>query len=373
MEKLLVNQMDVNKNKNLKRIQKSSFQRYGLEKRSVRARIGKLVELTEEVRSSDPREKFVTVEKSVDEIWNILSMSGMNGMSGNGFSVYKKMMTVKEAKDSKILIVNGMECEPGLLHDEWLLKNRYDEIIKGMEIIQRLIHFDRSILAEKESIFARSPVKHCMVDGYYPMGEEHLLIGRILDKQLKKNEIPAEHGILVMNVQTVYQIYKLVQDQYKEGRYVTLANLETGKANVEFVLNGEPIWEKMQELFPEVDIHNCFAGGGILSADVVGREECFHDKISFAAIGRAEIARKESKCKGCGNCERNCPMGIPIKKIIKQEEKNRRIRNRKVDSEKSQEYVEQGSGYRDICLQCGSCTYFCKAGKNIPQYVRGVH
>ena len=76
------------------------------------------------------------------------------------------------------------------------------------------------------------------------MGEEHLFIKQVFGKTLPKDVLPVNAGILVMNVQTVYQIYNLPTGQYGNGRYITLGDLDSGIAKAEYVKRGENIKEK---------------------------------------------------------------------------------------------------------------------------------
>jgi Na+-translocating ferredoxin:NAD+ oxidoreductase RnfC subunit len=40
----------------------------------------------------------------------------------------------------KHLIINGVECDPGLVHDRWLIEHHMHEIEQGAEILKRLIN-----------------------------------------------------------------------------------------------------------------------------------------------------------------------------------------------------------------------------------------
>jgi electron transport complex protein RnfC len=195
----------------------------------------------------------------------------------------------------------------------------------------------------------------CVVPAKYPMGEEHLLIKQVLGKTLQKDEHPTDAGILVMNVQTAYQVYCLLTDQYHNGRYITLADLNSGDARVEYVKRGENIKEKLMKCFPRDTDDDYFAGSGILSAHVIEDDEIFSDEISFAAIGNTTDISNNVACKGCGKCNRNCPAGVNIKKIVKRKEANLQA-----------DITDLGT---ENCIHCGSCTFFCRAGKNIAEYL----
>lgn len=188
-----------------------------------------------------------------------------------------------------------------------------------------------------------------MIAARYPMGEERLLIRQVFGKGLARGAYPVDEGILVMNVQTVYQIYSLLTDQYHNGRFVTLADLDRGFARVEYVKRGENIEEKLKSCFPQDGDAVCFAGSGIMCAHIAENDECFSDSISFAAIGQSANISNDAACKGCGMCSRKCPAGVNVKKIVKRREKD-----------KQADISDLGA---ENCIHCGSCTFFAEPGK----------
>lgn len=364
MDKILLNQKTVNSKKTLKKIQKSSIRGYCKGKSVSKTKIGKLVKL---VPSNSKMEDtgHLSSEVNLDRLMELLESSNLTGMSGNGFPVKKKLelflqnQSLKQSQ--KILLINGAECEPGLIHDEWILRNHWNEVSKGIQLLGQLIPFERCVLACKitrdEQKKKRDAVgfEVCMVPARYPMGEEHLLIRQVLGRTLAREEHPVEAGILVMNVQTVYQIYCLLTKQYHNGRYITLADLDSGEASVEYITRGEDIREKLVSHFSKDSKQECFAGAGIMSAHAIERDESFADQISFAAIGHPVRISNDAACKGCGMCNRKCPAGVNIKKIVGR---------RETDSQA--DISDLGI---ENCIHCGSCTFFCRAGKNIAEYL----
>lgn len=306
--------------------------------------------------------KCVPPEVSIDKILELLEAHDLTGMSGNGFAVKEKFELLMKQQSKKYLLINGVECEPGLLHDEWILNNYWDEVSKGIQIISKEIPFERCILAhkvpkkEKKRIRNAIRFEEYVVATNYPMGEERLLIRQVFVKTLPKEITPVSEGILVMNVQTVYQIYNLLTDQYYNGRYITLADLESGAAKDEYVKRGENIKAKLNRCFPGNSVRKCFAGSGIMSAHIIEDDERFSDSIAFAAIGEPARISNNRACKGCGKCNRKCPAWVDVKKIVK-----RREIDIKADID--------GLGIEN-CIHCGSCTFFCKAGKDITQYLK---
>lgn len=365
MDQILLNQKTVNARKALKKIQKASFKGYCKGKSISRTKIGKLVKPVPSNRKMEDT-GHLSSEVNLGRLMELLESSNLTGMSGNGFSVKTKLelflQNQSHNQSYNMLLINGVECEPGLIHDEWILSNHWNEVSKGIALLGQMIPFERCVLACKMTRDKKRKKRDavgfevCMVPARYPMGEEHLLIRQVLGKTLQREEHPVDAGILVMNVQTVYQIYCLLTKQYHNGRFITLANLDSGEASVAYVTRGENIKGKLMKSFPENIEQECFAGAGIMSAHAIARTESFSDQISFAAIGHPARISNEAVCKGCGRCNRKCPSGVNIKKIVGR---------RETDSQA--DISDLGI---ENCIRCGSCTFFCRAGKNIAEYLR---
>lgn len=360
MDRVLLNQKAVKMRKTLKKNQKDSLRGYYGRRSISKTKIGKLFTCTSS-EIAEERAISAPSEGSLDRILELLETIDLSGMSGNGFSVRKKLELLLQHPSQKFLLINGVECEPGLLHDEWILENHWAEVSRGIQLISEVIPFERCVLArklpraEKGKKRDTAGFEECVIAARYPMGEERLLIRQVFGKVLARGTYPADEGILVMNVQTVYQIYSLLTDQYHNGRFVTLADLDRGFARVEYAKRGENIEEKLKSCFPQDGDAMCFAGSGIMSAHIAENDECFSDPISFAAIGQSANISNDAACKGCGMCSRKCPAGVHVKKIVKRREKD-----------KQADISDLGA---ENCIHCGSCTFFCRAGKDISEYL----
>lgn len=361
MDRILLNQKTVNERRELKKIQKASIRGYCRGKSISKTKIGKLVRLatSQKIEKVTPS---LSHEVSLDRLMELLDLHHLTGMSGNGFSIKTKLESLLQNESSKYLLINGVECEPGLLHDEWILRNYWDEVATGIQFLSQMIHFERCVLAckmtkeERRTVKAAKGFEVCNISARYPMGEEHLLVKQVFGQILQREEHPVDAGILVMNVQSIFQIYSLISEQYHNGRYITLADLDSGEARVTYVTRGENIKKKLLECFPQKNSKQFFAGSGVMSAHEMNGEECFSDQISFAAIGHTAKITNDTACKGCGTCSRKCPAEVNVRKIVKRRELD-------IQADISDLGIAN-------CISCGSCTFFCKAEKNISEYLK---
>lgn len=159
-----------------------------------------------------------------------------------------------------------------------------------------------------------------------------------------------------MNVQTIFQIYRLLTGTYDGGRYITVANLDTGKAAVVYAKKEEELVGIIEKNREKLGMQGqIYAGSGMFDARQVEKTTKLDSHICFIASGEAAIIENTNKCKGCGKCNRACPAGVSVKEIVKRRELDSKADISDLGSEK--------------CIQCKSCTFVCRAGKNVHKYM----
>lgn len=158
MNHILISNSQVNKNKYLKAnrnaSRKSEHKIFSVDFKTniyklMRLETQDLVDLTHspnhEIIHQIPENKTLILER--------IRNSEIRGLSGGGFPVYEKIEAVLEANREKTyFIINGIECDPGLLHDEWIRRNKLDEVFFGIRAISKCVNFDRIILASRKMV-----------------------------------------------------------------------------------------------------------------------------------------------------------------------------------------------------------------------------
>ena len=71
--------------------------------------------------------------------------AGIVGMGGGGFPAYMKLLSSADT-----VIANGVECEPLLESDYYLLMNYTREFIEGLELLAAEVGAGRIIVAVKK-------------------------------------------------------------------------------------------------------------------------------------------------------------------------------------------------------------------------------
>lgn len=296
---------------------------------------------------------------SPGDILSIIKNAGIEGRGGAGFPAYRKIETLLAAKgERKTLIVNAVECDPGLVHDAWLLSAHGDEIAGGISLLLRACGIPTAIIAAKKGVppgfVLPRETRVVRVPDRYPVGAERLLIERTLGVSLPANAIPAREGFLVLNVQTVYAIHAAVRgDSLPLGKFITVADLSRKEAKAAFVAPGTPIAEIIDREFPGKD--PVFAGGGIMQACRAGDGDVVGADCNFIARAKSPRYKESPQCSRCYRCAAVCPAGLDVRRIAEL-----------FDSGKADAARDLGA---ERCLSCGSCSAVCLAGRNLSRSV----
>lgn len=166
----------------------------------------------------------------IEELKHILLENGIVGAGGAGFPTYAKVTEQVET-----IIVNCAECEPLLKVHRQMLKKYAYEICKTLQLLQETMGAKRvyislkksyveTILALKAELELYPDMQLHLLEEVYPVGDEVVLIYETTGKVVSPGSIPIEHGIVVFNVETVFNIYEAVyNDTPVIYKYLTIA------------------------------------------------------------------------------------------------------------------------------------------------------
>ncbi|MGL4798403.1 MAG: 4Fe-4S dicluster domain-containing protein [Cellulosilyticaceae bacterium] len=155
--------------------------------------------------------------------------AGIVGAGGAGFPTHIKLAT-----DMEYLVVNAAECEPLLYTDEQLLSHygreivaTIHEVITACGIGKAVIGMKKKhkVLIERLSEYTEkySNVKIVPTDNIYPIGDELTLIRACTGKVVERGQLPSSQGVVVMNVETLWNIHEKVSaNKNVTHTYVTI-------------------------------------------------------------------------------------------------------------------------------------------------------
>ncbi|MFA0541077.1 electron transport complex subunit RsxC [Vibrio sp. 10N.222.52.B7] len=316
----------------------------------------------------NPVEDFST--KTSDELLDVIRQAGISGMGGAGFPTAKKLQSGLGRTD--ILIVNAAECEPYITSDDKLLQEHADEVLNGIEVVEHILQPKLTVIGiednkpdaikaleiaakDKDIVIRVIPTK-------YPSGGEKQLIKILTNKEVPAGGIPADIGVLVQNVGSLYSIKRAVIDgEPVVNRVVTLTGKTFKQPRNVWALLGTPVHELLEEFGYKADkkLPRLILGGPMMgftlphaNVPITKTSNC------ILAPTRREISPStyEMECIRCSACAEACPASLLPQQLQWHAKAN--------ELDKCEEL-----NIKD-CIECGACAFVCPSEIPLVQYYR---
>lgn len=153
----------------------------------------------------------------IQALKQILQESGVVGAGGAGFPTYAKL-----DERAEVIIMNCAECEPLLKLHRQLLERHAEEILKTFDMIAQTVGAKEAVIGIKREYKATRKAVDQYIDAYpnmrvqpldsaYPMGDEVVLIYEATGRVIRPGGLPIEEGVAVFNVETVYNVFRAVE------------------------------------------------------------------------------------------------------------------------------------------------------------------
>ncbi|MEZ9999615.1 electron transport complex subunit RsxC [Vibrio lentus] len=315
-----------------------------------------------------PVEDFST--KTSDELLDVIRQAGISGMGGAGFPTAKKLQSGLGRTD--ILIVNAAECEPYITSDDKLLQEHAEEVLNGIEVVEHILQPKLTVIGiednkpdaikaleiaakDKDIVIRVIPTK-------YPSGGEKQLIKILTNKEVPAGGIPADIGVLVQNVGSLYSIKRAVIDgEPVVNRVVTLTGKTFKQPRNVWALLGTPVHELLEEFGYKADkkLPRLILGGPMMgftlphaNVPITKTSNC------ILAPTRREISLStyEMECIRCSACAEACPASLLPQQLQWHAKAN--------ELDKCEEL-----NIKD-CIECGACAFVCPSEIPLVQYYR---
>ncbi len=292
-----------------------------------------------------------------EEILEMIKGAGVVGEGRAQFPTHVKYDIGYKKIDT--LIINGAECEPYLTADYVIMTSFMEELLSGIKIVEKLIRPREIVIGIEEGYSEVAEgiaellkerrifnIKVHLLPTAYPQGSELQLIKAVTGKEIKKGEIPSNHGIIVSNAGTVKSVY----DAYTENkplveRIVTISGEKVNQRGNFKIKVGTPLLHIMEKVKPEPNAKIVF-GGPMMGEEVSDPTTPVIKGTSGILFLSNEIdSVKRENCIGCGYCVDVCPMGLMPMKFpeLYRLEKYEKLKGVNLDS----------------CIECGACEYVC--------------
>ncbi len=309
---------------------------------------------------------------SPEEIVKIVREAGIVGMGGATFPTHVKLSPPKDKK-IEYVIVNGAECEPYLTSDHRVLLEMPDMVLFGLQVAMRALGLDKGHIAieqnkpdaillieEKLKQDDYKDIKLCELRTKYPQGSEKQLIQAITGREVPSGALPADVGVVVINVDTAVAIATAIKTGMPSiRRIVTVSGDAVSKpANFEVRLgvSFSYLFEKAQGFIKEPE--KIIMGGPMMGQAQESTDVPVIKGTSalLAFSSDMVVYDEDDACIRCGKCVESCPMKLmPLY----------------LNMYAQHSEWEMCEKYNVLdCIECGVCSFLCPGRRHPVQNIR---
>ena len=312
---------------------------------------------------------YTAVDKNT--IVDAICQAGISGMGGAGFPTHIKTAT---SKPVEFLVLNGVECEPYITADDRLMREHAWQIRQGLDILAHIIEPKAIVIAvednKPEAIQAlniacqdKDDYRVVTIETKYPAGGEKQLIQVITGREVPRNGLPADIGVMMFNVGTCFAIADaILHGKPLIERIVTVTGDAVAKPANFRTLLGTPVkhlldeadYQVKKQTSPKVIMGGPMMGFALADATipVVKTTNC------LLVPSKKELVddNAERPCIRCSACADACPASLLPQQMF--------WHAKAKEYDKAEEY--------DLfdCIECGACAYVCPSEIPLVHYYR---
>ena len=309
---------------------------------------------------------------------------GVVGAGGAGFPTHVKL-------DARVeyLVINGAECEPLMTVDQVLLLRYARELVRTADGLRAALGAVEARFGVKAKHAGAVDVLRRAAEGYsqvrvveledrYPAGDEYVLVYEAAGRQIPQGGIPLDCGVVVVNVETLWNLWRGEDGGVLTHKWVTVAG-EVARPGTYRVPLGVTVGEMLDlaggALIPQYRVLN---GGPMMGRLVETQEEPVTKTTkgllvlpegSPAVLNRLRpiehmLRLAQSVCCQCRMCTDLCPRNLLGYGIHP---------NKTILAAGYQWSVGAGAAEEALlCSECGACDmYACPMGLS-PRRINGM-
>lgn len=309
------------------------------------------------------------------ELVEAVRSSGLVGLGGAGFPTSVKLDVPDKFKVDTLLI-NCAECEPYITTDHRAALEHTRDILDGAVSVMKHLDIPRTIIGvegnKPDAIEALEKAigEHCgefkhrigvlKLKPRYPQGDELVLIRACTGRNVKKGQLPAEVGCIVMNISSVAFLGSYLRTGMPlVERHITVDGSAVKQPKNVIVPIGTPISGVIKFCGGYKTRCGKLMYGGPMMGIALPNDAFPIIKQNNAVLAFSEedsVLPEPTACIRCGRCAAACPMRLVPESV----EKAVRINDVSLAEKR---------GAR-LCIECGSCAYSCPAHRPLVQVMR---
>ncbi len=311
---------------------------------------------------------------SVAKLVALIREAGIVGLGGAAFPTAIKLDNQSKARHIETLILNGAECEPYISCDDRLLKERAERVLQGVEILLHMLGAKQAIIAIEDNVpdtfksiqsalanNANRAITAVQIPTIYPTGGEKQLIKTLTGKEVPSGNIPADIGIVSINVGTVHAIQQAVIDgKPLTSRIITVTGEGVNTPHNLEVRIGTPISTLIEVCSGYTHAAERLIMGGPMMGFALLNDEIPVVKatncILVASKHEAITEKQAMPCIRCGLCASACPANLLPQQLywFSRSEQLEKAENLNLFD----------------CIECGCCDVVCPSHIPLVQHFR---
>ncbi len=234
-------------------------------------------------------------------------------------------------------------------------------LLKWLELPKAVIAIEKNkpeairLLTEKAKDDSRIEIRPLKT--LYPQGAEKVLIGNITGRAVPSGGLPADAGVVILNVATIATLDKFLKTGMPlvEKRITVDGKGQNNSGN--YIV---PIGMNISEILGELTegCKRILLGGPMMGVALIGPEfPILKNTNAVLALTAEETSTiPNDSCIRCAQCADNCPMCLsPVEIDGAYQQKDAKL---------------LGKLSVMNCIECGCCSYNCPAGRPLTQTMR---
>lgn len=316
-------------------------------------------------------EKVATDWRNTDKnkLVQLLRSSGIVGLGGATFPSHIKLRT-NGSSNIETLIINAAECEPYITCDDMLMRERAEEIAKGIEVVKHILGVETCVIGIEDNKPVAENAMQQFAQQYqfsikrvptlYPSGDGRRLIQLVTGKEIPHNKRSTDVGVQVFNVATILAIHRYFNHgEPAVSRIITMTGAVKQPQNYE-ILFGTPLSNLVEEAGGAHHDTTHFVMGGPMMGFNLPLADVPLSKAANCIIAVTptlfETPPPAMPCIRCTRCADACPVSLQPQELYW--------------FSKSDQFEKARDYNLFDCIECGCCSYVCPSNIPLVQYYR---
>lgn len=335
--------------------------------RNALGMVSKAVVIEADGEQAISEEVKVPAINSREDFINAVKESGVVGLGGAGFPTHIKL-NPKNLDQIDTLVINAAECEPYITSDYRECMEYSEDIIEGINVVKKWLNIKNAYIGIESNkpasikLLGELSEKHEGIDvvelkAQYPQGAEKVIIYSTTGRVVQDGQLPADAGVIVLNVTTVSFIAKYL----KTGMPLVSKRLTVDGTGVNKGMNViVPLGTAIKDIFEfcgglKADCKKVLMGGPMMGIAVPNLDQPIvkNNNAIIALNEKDATPAEETDCIRCGKCVYACPLNLMPAALEKA-----------YDARNAESLVAHDV---NLCMNCGCCSYVCPAKRNLAQ------